>query len=154
MVQATGYLFLAPDGRTARLRAGGGSEVVGQSPGGRRALVVDYDTQRAATLSGVAPPGALLSLRVDGVERGQATAAANGRFVMPLNQPLSAGSHDFQLAGADTEVEARAAIGPPVRLTSAPFFATRSGAGWRVDWLTPGGGEQTTLILGLADRAS
>jgi len=154
VVQAIGYLFIAPDGRTARLRAGGGSEAIEQPGNGPRALVVDYDTQRAATLSGMAPAGAFLSLRVDGVERGQATADANGRFVMPLNQPLSAGIHNLDLVGADKEVEAQAAIGPPVRLTSAPFFATRSGSGWRVDWLTPGGGEQTTLILGAADRAS
>jgi hypothetical protein len=153
VVQAIGYLFIAPDGQTARLRAGGGSEVIEQSAGGVRALVVDYDTQRAATLSGKAPPGVMLSLRVDGVERGQATAGPDGRFVMPLNQPLSAGSHHFDLVGADKEVETQAAIGAPVRLTNAPFFATRSGAGWRVDWLTPGGGEQTTLILGAADRA-
>ena len=152
VVQAMGYLFVAPDGRSARLRAGGGSEVVEQTGGGLGGLVVDYDTQRAATFSGRAPAGAPLSLRVDGVERGQATAGADGRFVMPLNQPLSGGTHTFDLVGADKEVEAEAAIGAPVRLTSAPFFAARSGAGWRVDWLTPGGGEQTTLILAAADR--
>src|SRR5215469_1550442 len=107
VVQAIGYLFIAPDGQTARLRAGGGSEVIEQSAGGVRALVVDYDTQRAATLSGKAPPGVMLSLRVDGVERGQATAGPDGRFVMPLNQPFSAGSHRFDLVGAENEVEAQ-----------------------------------------------
>ena len=153
VVQAIGYLFIAPDGQTARLRAGGGSEVIERPAGGLRALVIDYDTQRAATLSGRAPTGVMLSLRVDGVERGQATAGPDGRFVMPLNQPLSSGNHHFDLVGADKEVEMQATIGAPVRLTNAPFFAMRSGAGWRVDWLTPGGGEQTTLILGAADRA-
>ena len=153
VVQAIGYLFIAPDGRTARLRAGGGSEVIEDSGGGLHGLVVDYDTQRAATLSGRAPPGAPLSLRVDGVERGQATAGADGRFVMPINQPLNGGNHNFDLVAADKEEQAQAAIGAPVRLTSAPFLAIRSGGGWRIDWLTPGGGEQTTLILRAADRA-
>ena len=153
VVQAIGYLFIAPDGRTARLRAGGGSEVIEDSGGGLHGLVVDYDTQRAATLSGRAPPGAPLSLRVDGVERGQATAGADGRFVMPINQPLNGGNHNFDLVAADKEEQAQAMIGAPVRLTSAPFLAIRSGGGWRIDWLTPGGGEQTTLILRAADRA-
>lgn len=152
VVQSIGYLFVAPDGQAARLRAGGGSEVV-QPPGrGLGILVVDYDNQRATTLSGHARPGALVSLRVDGIERGQATADAAGRFIMPLNQPLSAGLHRLDLAGSDGEVEAPAAISPPVRLTSVPFRASRSGDGWRIDWLTPGGGEQTTLLLSPPDH--
>ena len=145
VVQSVDYLFVAPDGRTARLRAGGGSEVVGRS--GPGTLVLDYDTQRAATLSGDATPGALLSLKVDGVERGQASADAGGRFVLPLNQPLTAGAHDLDLTGSDAEIAAGAVIGQPAQLSASPFYAAHSGAGWRIDWLTPGGGEQTTLIL-------
>ena len=62
------------------------------------ATTLDYDSQRAATLSGRAAPGETVTLRVDGVERGQAAADAERRFVLPLNQPLSAGAHDFELA--------------------------------------------------------
>jgi len=148
IVQAPGYLFIAPDGSTAKLKAGGGSQLLATSTTGVGDLVVDYDTQRAATFSGSAAPNASLSLRVDGVERGQSVADAAGQFVIPLNQPLSLGAHDFDLIGVGVEVEAPVMIGAPIRLARYPFAATRLGSGWRIDWLTPGGGEQSTLILG------
>ena len=30
---------------------------------------------------------------------------------------------------------------------TVPFRAARSGAAWRIDWMTPGGGVQSSLIL-------
>jgi hypothetical protein len=39
------------------------------------------------------------------------------------------------------------AISPAAPIGSAPFHAQRQGGGWRVDWVTPGGGPQTTLVL-------
>src|SRR5581483_1668179 len=50
VVQAKGYLFIAPDGRAARLRAGGGSEAVARPSVALAASAFDYD-QQAATLS-------------------------------------------------------------------------------------------------------
>jgi hypothetical protein len=146
IVQAMGYLFVTPDGVVARLRAGGGSEVLAAKPG-MAALALDYDSRQAATMSGVAAAGEAESLRVDGVERGQATTDASGRFVLPVSEPLSAGSHDFDLAGAKSEVRFSAAIDTPRPLASQPFAVSQLPQGWRVDWLTPGGGEQTTLVF-------
>jgi len=153
VVQAMGYLFLAPDGWDARLRAGGGSELLGDNAQRLAAETVDYDNQRAATLAGRAGPGEAVSVRVDGVERGQASADDRGRFVIPLNQPLSEGPHDFNLTGASAEVETPVTIEAPAPLGQSPFVASRVGGGWRIDWLTPGGGEQTTLLLGHAGPA-
>ncbi|MFI4935155.1 MAG: hypothetical protein ACHP7N_11080 [Caulobacterales bacterium] len=151
IAQAKGYLFLAPDGEAARLRAGGGSEALAGAAPGLIAAAHDYDDQRAATLSGRAAPGEAVSLRVDGVERGQASADAERRFVLPLNQPLSPGAHDFDLSGAGGETHFTANIAAPAPLAGSPFRASREAAGWRVDWLTPGGGEQTTLIFDPAE---
>jgi hypothetical protein len=154
VVEAQGYLFVAPDGVVARLRAGGGSEVLGARRPGLVALALDYDIRRAATLSGLGASGEAESLRVDGVERGQATVDAAGRFVLPLNEPLSPGAHDFDLAGARTEVRFTASIDAPARLGSAPFASRSIVQGWRIDWMTPGGGEQATLVLDALPLAS
>ena len=83
---------------------------------------------------------------MDGVGRGETSADAQGRFVLPLNE-LTAGAHDFDLAAERGEIHFSTTIDAPASLASAPFRAARQGPGWRVDWLTPGGGEQTTLVF-------
>jgi hypothetical protein len=143
---ATGYLFVMPDGAVARLAAGGGSVVITPAANAHVSLALDYDNRAAATLSGAAAPLGNASLRVDGVERGQTTTDATGRFVLPLNQPLTPGAHDFDLAGGQGDVRFSATIAAPAPLRG-PFAAAPIAGGWRVDWTTPGGGEQTTLVF-------
>ena len=153
VVQAMGYLFVAP-GAIARLRVGGGAEALSRGPRSLAALALDYDNKGAATVSGFAQPGEAVGLRADGVERGQATADQNGRFVLSLSQPLTVGPHDFELTSPSGGVRFSAQIGattpPPA---GAPFAAQREGGAWRVDWITPGGGEQTTLVFDTAGAA-
>lgn len=146
VVQAMGYIFVAPEGAVARLRAGGGTEGLTQAHG-LTALALDYDNRRAATLSGLAAPGDAVSLRVDGVERGQAMADKSGRFTLSLNEPLDPGAHAFDLTSASGEVQFQVSVDAPAALAHGPFAARRDGRAWRIDWITPGGGEQTTLVL-------
>jgi hypothetical protein len=146
VVQALGYLFVAP-GAIARLRVGGGAEVLAAGERSLTALALDYDAKGAATLSGFAAPGETVELRADGVERGQAVADQAGRFVLSLAQPLTAGAHDFELVAPSGAARFSAAIGPASPVSGAPYAARREGAAWRVDWISPGGGEQTTLIF-------
>jgi hypothetical protein len=148
VIQAQGYVFLAPDGAAARLRAGGGSERVDPLPTGLAATALDYDTILATTLSGRARAGEMVDLRVDGVERGQSSADREGRFVLSLNQPLTPGPHVFDLSAPSGQAHVAADIAAPAPLSAAPFRAERTPVGWRLDWLTPGGGEQTTFLLG------
>ena len=143
---ATGYLFVMPDGAVARLAAGGGSAMLTPDTATRVSLALDYDNRAAATLSGAGAPSQTVALRVDGVERGQAPTDAAGRFVLPLNQPLTAGPHDFELANGRGEVRFSAVIAAPAAL-HGPFLAAPITGGWRVDWTTTGGGEQTTLVF-------
>jgi hypothetical protein len=147
VIQAQGYIFLAPDGVAARLRAGGGSQLAGPPPRALAAATLDYDTVLAATLSGQAGAGQAVTLRVDGVERGRSSADREGRFVLSLNQPLTAGPHDFELLAGAAETQAAATVTAPEPLAGAPFRASRTPTGWRIDWLTAGGGEQTTLLI-------
>ena len=150
VVQAMGYLFIAP-GSIARLRVGGGTEVVTQTRYTLAPLTLDYDNKGAATLSGFAGKGETVSLRVDGVERGQATTDPEGRFSIALSQPLTAGAHGFELRGPSGDIPFSANVSAPTAPSGQPYVAIRQGGAWRVDWITPGGGEQTTLILPGAD---
>jgi hypothetical protein len=143
---ALGYIFITPDGHAVRLRSGGGS-LVAAAGGGLKALALDYDLRRAATLSGMARPGETVRLSVDGAPRGEAHAEADGRFVLALNEPLSPGSHAFALAGHGAKARFSTELDGPGPLSRSPFAAARSDGGWRIDWRTPTGGEQTTLML-------
>jgi hypothetical protein len=146
VVQAMGYLFVAP-GALARLRVGGGAEVLTSGPRSLAALALDYDNMGAATVSGMAKPGEAVRLRADGVERGQAVADQEGRFALSLSQPLTSGAHDFELVAPSGAVRFSAEVSAAPPIAGAPYATRRDGAAWRVDWITPGGGEQTTLVL-------
>jgi hypothetical protein len=147
VVQAAGFLFVGPDGVIARLKTGGGSEVVWPPAHGRLTPALDYDNQRAASLSGVASPGENLSVHVDGVERGQAAADSSGHFILALNQPLTPGTHDFDLAGGAGDARFSAEVDQPNLAPDTRFRAQQTPLGWRIDWTTPGGGPQTTLLF-------
>ena len=147
IVEAKGYLFLAPEGVAARLSAGGGSEVLQNARSGLSVAAMDYDTRLAATISGRAAPNDTVSVRIDGIERGQASADAHGVFVLPLSGPLTAGDHDVDVLSSHGAAHLAAAITAPPPLGSSRFQVGRKAYGWRIDWVTPGGGEQTTLVF-------
>ena len=146
VVQAMGYLFVAP-GSIARLRVGGGTEVLASTKHTLAVLALDYDNKGAATVSGFAVPGETVGLRADGVERGQASADRTGRFSVALSEPLTSGSHAFELVGTSGDIQFSASITAPSPPAGAPYTSARQGDAWRVDWITPGGSEQTTLIF-------
>ena len=56
--------------------------------------------------------------------------------------------HDIQVAGEGGETAVSIAVSPAAPLVYGPVRAERSSQGWRVDWMTPGGGVQTTLLIG------
>ena len=149
LAQAMGYIFVAPDGRVARLREGGGTEALAPGGHGLLALALDSDARHAAALSGLAAPGDSVSLRVDGVERGQTVADRTGRFTLSLNEPLEPGAHAFDLTSGSGEAQFEVSIDAPAALAKGPFASERQGRAWRVDWVMPGGGEQTTLVFDL-----
>jgi len=157
-VQAEGYLAIAPDGRAAQLRSGAGAVVLGVPPRTLRILAVDFDNLgeadklRAAVVSGAAAPGATVSVVIDGVQR-QAVADADGRF-MALNEPLAAGVHTLETAQDGSRVRLLLPIVHAPPLTPGPFRAERTDLGWRIDWMTPGGGVQSTLLVDKAEGST
>lgn len=157
LVQAEGYIALSPRGEAVQLRAGAGALVLGDSaPGdgaaGPRILAVDFDSKGGAVVSGRAPPRARVEVRVDGGRAVQGAAGADGWVSLALDQPLTFGAHTLILAGLSpaggsggTRVQARLTAAAP--LAGGPYRAMMTPFGWRIDWLTPGGGLQTTLLL-------
>ncbi len=127
LAPATGYLFVMPDGAVARLAAGGGSAMLTPAAA-KTSLALDYDSRAAATLSGTTAPGDTAHLRVDGGGRGDATADARGRFVLLLNEPLTPGQHDFDLADGAGNLHFVANIAMPSALHGPFATPTRSPA--------------------------
>lgn len=146
-VQAEGYVLTTPEGAVALLRAGGGSEPLAGPSDAPRILAVDYDQEGGAMISGVGRPGAGFGLRIDRATQGAGKVDAQGRFQLSLAQPLSTGVHAIQVAGEGGEHMVRVEVSPHPVLTAGPLHAERIADGWRADWMTPGGGVQTTVLF-------
>jgi len=149
-VQAQGYLMVPPDGSAVLLRAGSGAEVLGRNSLSPRVLAIDYDNSGGAVVSGVGTPGAGLGVRVDRATRGEGKVGADGRFSISLDQPLMAGAHTIQVAGEGGEQQVVVEVSPPATPTNGPVASALTATGWRVDWMTPGGGLQTTQLMSAA----
>ncbi|MCE3288904.1 MAG: hypothetical protein K0R83_916 [Caulobacter sp.] len=145
-VQSQGYLAVLPDGRAAQLRSGASAYVYGAASDAPRLLAIDFDRDGAAAVSGAARAGSGLSLRIDRTARGVGKADSQGRFHLAVERPLNAGALAFEIAGDSGEQSLAIPVSAAADLT-APYRAARAGAAWRIDWMTPGGGLQSTLIL-------
>lgn len=147
-VQSEGYLLLTPEGRVWQLRAGAGARLLAGPPaGGLTAL--DYDSGGAVVVSGQAPPETPVAISVDGRPAMQARSGADGRLSVTLAQPLPPGGHVVSLAsGANPSQQAAFTIEAQPPALAEPMRTVREAGRWRIDWLTPGGGVQTTLLIG------
>lgn len=146
-VQAEGYLVVLPDSRAAQLRSGSGAVVFAAPVTTVGILAVDYDRKGGAVISGQAAPGTTVSIRVDGLQKGQDTASADGRFDVALSEPLTKGDHAIDASAGEHQVHTVASVSPAPTLTQGPYRAERAPLGWRIDWMTPGGGVQSTIIV-------
>lgn len=146
-VQAEGYQLVLPDGRLVLLRAGAGAVVVHGAPE-QGIAAFDFDEEGGAVISGFAPPEAILSVRIDGrtVSTSGRTDTA-GRFILPFGAPVPPGRHQVRLQGENLDLTAVVDATPAPPPEAGAFRATRTAYGLRIDWLTPGGGLQSTLLL-------
>ena len=153
-VQGEGYVAVLPVPGPAGvlLRAGGGATVLVNPLVTRvRIAAVDYDGSGAAVVSGLARPGAPVRLFVDGAAAGEARVNDRGRFSISLTSSLKPGDHEVRVDCADQSVTAKFTLDHPRTISGLPYHGERTPVGWRIDWLTPGGGEQTTLIFDAAE---
>lgn len=145
--QSEGYMMMTAEGRVAQLRAGAGAVSLAGPSERPTVLAVDYDREGGAVVSGVASPGSALSLRVDRERRGETRADARGRFSISLAEPLTMGAHQIEVSGEGGEDVLPVEITPIGDVGAGPYVGRRTPFGWRVDWMPPGGGVQTTLIF-------
>lgn len=146
-VQGEGYLLIAPAGEAVMLRAGTGALRIGRT--GKNGLdAVDFDREGGAVVSGRAPAGAALSIHVNGRQMAEGRADSAGRYAVALTQqPLNGGVHQVDVFGDATENSVNIDTTPAPPLANGPFRSTAVSAGLRIDWMTPGGGAQSTIIL-------
>ena len=147
LVQSEGYLLSTPEGEVAMLRAGTGAQRIGRA-GKNGVDAVDFDREGGAVVSGRAPAGAALSIHIDGRKLAEGRADAKGRYALPLTQqPLDAGRHQIDVFGDATENVVVVEATPAAPLSSGPFRTAAVAAGLRIDWMTPGGGVQSTILV-------
>jgi hypothetical protein len=144
--QGQGYLLVSPQGPAALLRAGAGALRLDPRPSPALGAV-DFDNDGGAVISGVAPPASLVFLRLDGRQIAEARVDATGRYAIALAQPIARGAHSLQVSGDSFTNTGQVEVGPAQSLAAGPLRSQLSRGGLRVDWLTPGGGVQSTILL-------
>jgi hypothetical protein len=146
--QAEGYVLVTPTGQAALLRAGTGA--LRLDPPGRPGLrAIDFDRGGGMEVSAAVPPGASVILRLDGSQVDQHRADANGHYEISLGSPtpIKPGAHQVQIFGDGFTDQVVVQVSPPAPLAQGPLRSQLTTAGLRVDWMTPGGGEQSTLLV-------
>lgn len=145
-VQSEGYVAVASD-TAAVLRAGAGAAPLFPPTGGPTLVAVDFDRKGGAVITAEAAPGEPLRLLVDGASRANGRAGIDGRFVVALDEPLTEGDHRLDLVGERGSASQTVSISKPAPLPAIPLRAERLPGAWRIDWMTPGGGVQSTLLF-------
>ena len=143
-VQAEGYVLVGPDGEAALLRAGA-SAVRLDAPTGPGIATLDIDAAGGGLLSGFAEPGSDVAIRIDGRGGSEARSDEAGRFSFTMPR-LAGGPHRLEVAGVKLQQALAFDVAAPAPLDQGPLRATATPAGLRADWLTPGGGAQTTIL--------
>ena len=147
-LRAVGYLAVLPAPSVGADILRPGSAAVPVRPARAAAITaLDFDAAGVAVVSGLAPHNSVVRVSVDGAYVGNDHADSGGRFAVPLPQVLRAGPHTLQAqtpsGGAVVALDAT-----PARATITSIYtAARSGRAWRIDWVTPAGGVQTTLLF-------
>jgi hypothetical protein len=145
-LQGEGYVLLTPQGEGALLRSGSGAmRLDALAPG--QIGAIDLDGGGQAVVSGAAPAGLTVTIYLDRKRTAEGRADAAGRFSIALPQALSAGPHRVEATGMRFGSAVAFQRATAAALTDGPMRAAPAAAGLQVDWLTPGGGVQTTLIV-------
>lgn len=148
--QAEGYVVVAPAGQVALLRAGAAAERIDRAarPG---LSAVDFDAGGGLQIACSAPPRATVILRLDGRQVAEGRADAAGRYVVslpPATQSVGRrGTHVIEMEGDGIVDRATVTLSPAAPLAAGPLRSQLTPAGLRLDWMTPGGGVQSTVLV-------
>ncbi len=146
--QAEGYLLVTPDGKAAMLRAGASALRI--DPVARPGLrSIDFDRGGGVEVAAQVSPGATVILHLDGRQADERRADANGRYEVSLGSPtpIRPGAHQIEVRGDGFADQVAVRVSPAQPLAQGPLRSQLTPAGPRVDWMTPGGGVQSTLLI-------
>ena len=150
-LQSEGYVLLTPKGEAAVLRAGAGARRIDAvaRPGLR---AIDFDRGGGLEISATAAAGASLVVRLDDRQVANGRTDEAGRYEVSLPQQGSQmrilpGAHQAQVFGDGVSDSVAFQISPAAPLVDGPLRSQLTSAGLRVDWLTPGGGVQSTILV-------
>ncbi len=104
-------------------------------------------------VSGKATPGASVRLTLDGIEAGEDRTDANGVFTVSASPALRPGPHLLEAITTNARTAQSFEAAHTHALAKPPFAAAHTPAGWRIDWMTPGGGIQTTVLFESTETA-
>jgi hypothetical protein len=147
--QAAGYVLVTPAGQAAVLRAGAAAVRIDSvaAPGFR---AIDFDAGGGLQVACAAPPRATVILSLDGRQIAEGRADEAGRFVASFPPPgrpgLRPGGHQLEMVGDGFADAASFTLGAVAPLAEGPMRSQLTPAGLRLDWMTPGGGVQSTLL--------
>jgi hypothetical protein len=148
LVRARGYLAVLPAPASAAVELRPATSALRLEPDPRLSVAtIDFDASGAAVVSGHSRPGEAVRLRLDGAEAGEDRADASGVFGVALPQALKPGLHVLTAAAGGLHASATLVVEPPAPIAAGPFAASRVAGGWRIDWVTPGGGVQSTVVF-------
>jgi hypothetical protein len=145
-VQAQGYLVVTAQGPVAQLRSGAGALRLDARPG-HGLGAVDFDQAGAAVVSGQGTPQSPVAVWLDGRQVAEGRTDAAGHYSVTLSRALKPGAHGLEATGPGFLDRARLQISRPAALASGPMRSQLTMGGVRIDWLTPGGGLQSTILL-------
>jgi hypothetical protein len=148
LVRAVGYIAVLPaPGPAAALLRPASSAALPSSDPERGLTAIDYDASGAAMASGRAAPEENVRVFLDGKEAGEDRADDRGVFSATLSSSLAPGPHVLALAGERLRETAAFAAARTAQVATPPFDAARMDGAWRIDWMTPGGGVQSTVLF-------
>ena len=146
--QAQGYVLVEPGGRAALLRAGAAAARIDRPATGFGLRAVDFDREGAAVVSAMAAaPGAAVGLWVDDRRVADGRASASGEVELAVPTPLTRGLHRLQVYSDGRSDAVAVQISSPAPLVQGPLHSQLTPAGLRADWMTPGGGMQSTILI-------
>jgi hypothetical protein len=147
--EAEGYLLVTPSGQAALLRAGASAVRIDAAP--RIGLrTVDFDRGGGMEIAAETAPSATVIVRLDRRQVAESRADSAGRYEVSLSsprQPIPPGRHEIQILGDGFNDQATVQVSPAAPLAQGPVRSQLTPAGLRVDWMTPGGGVQSTLLI-------
>lgn len=144
--QGQGYVVVTPEGRAALLRAGAGALRL-DAQRAPALGAVDFDNDGGVVISGLAPPSSLVFLRIDGRQVAESRVDAGGRYAIALTQAMGTGARTLEVVGDSFVSRGRMEVSRAPPLAAGPLRSQLTQGGRRIDWLTPGGGVQTTVLL-------